>query len=146
MFIRNSFAYLKVLYAFLNIFMLDGQDSPGSGPLRQDSSNNASKPVNNGNGAGPKDSQARNSSFSSMPLVAQRKIFAESKIGRSSFQKLLEPRPPQLPGIAPYRIVLGNVKEKVLLSLLILIIYVSKFGGRIKFAIRLYVFLNSVVE
>ncbi|KAJ4710604.1 Phosphoenolpyruvate carboxylase [Melia azedarach] len=93
---------------------LNGQDSPGSGPLRQDSSNNASKPVNNGNGAGPKDSQARNSSFSSMPLVAQRKIFAESKIGRSSFQKLLEPRPPQLPGIAPYRIVLGNVKEKLM--------------------------------
>ncbi|KAJ4710605.1 Phosphoenolpyruvate carboxylase [Melia azedarach] len=66
---------------------LNGQDSPGSGPLRQDSSNNASKPVNNGN---------------------------ESKIGRSSFQKLLEPRPPQLPGIAPYRIVLGNVKEKLM--------------------------------
>lgn len=49
-------------------------------------------------------------------LLAQRKMFAESQIGRSSFQKLLEPMPPKRPGIAPYRIVLGNVKEKVLLT------------------------------
>ncbi|OAY47374.1 phosphoenolpyruvate carboxylase 4 [Manihot esculenta] len=52
-------------------------------------------------------------SFNSSQLLAQRKLFAESKIGRSSFQKLLEPSLPQRPGIAPYRIVLGNVKDKL---------------------------------
>ncbi|KAL2904953.1 Phosphoenolpyruvate carboxylase 4 [Bienertia sinuspersici] len=31
---------------------------------------------------------------------------------RASFQKLLEPSQPQHPGIAPYRVVLGNVKDK----------------------------------
>lgn len=41
-------------------------------------------------------------------------MFAESQIGRSSFQKLLEPKPTQKSGIAPYRIVLGNIKDKVL--------------------------------
>ncbi|CAI0458899.1 unnamed protein product [Linum tenue] len=35
------------------------------------------------------------------------------KAGRSSFHKLLEPTPVQ-PAIAPYRIVLGNVKDKLL--------------------------------
>ncbi|CAO2828440.1 unnamed protein product [Amaranthus hypochondriacus] len=47
-------------------------------------------------------------------LVAQRKLFAESTIGRSSFQKLLEPSQPHHPGIAPYRAVLGNVKDKLM--------------------------------
>jgi len=42
-------------------------------------------------------------------------LYAESQTGKSTFQKLLEPMLPQLPGIAPYRIVLGNVKDKVLL-------------------------------
>ncbi|RAL38293.1 hypothetical protein DM860_002271 [Cuscuta australis] len=36
------------------------------------------------------------------------------QIGRSNFQKLLEPSSSQSPGIAPYRIVLGDVKEKLL--------------------------------
>ncbi|XP_024630663.1 phosphoenolpyruvate carboxylase 4 [Medicago truncatula] len=53
------------------------------------------------------------SSNSNQQLLAQRKLFAESQIGRSSFQKLLEPKLPHLPGIAPYRIVLGNVKDKL---------------------------------
>lgn len=57
----------------------------------------------------------RSTSFNSSQLLAQRKIFAESQMGRSSFQKLLEPRASQSPGIAPYRVVLGNVKDKVLL-------------------------------
>ncbi|XP_057447942.1 phosphoenolpyruvate carboxylase 4-like [Lotus japonicus] len=50
----------------------------------------------------------------SQQLLAQRKLYAESQIGRSSFQKLLEPKLPQRPGIAPYRVVLGNVKDKLL--------------------------------
>lgn len=60
----------------------------------------------------------RNASFNSSQLLAQRKLFAEAQIGRSSFQKLLEPRLPQRPGIAPYRVVLGSVKEKVWLFIL----------------------------
>lgn len=49
----------------------------------------------------------------SSPLLAQRKLFAESQIGRTSFHKLLEPSLSQRPGIAPYRIILGDVKEKL---------------------------------
>ncbi|KAM0852642.1 hypothetical protein ACQ4PT_051647 [Festuca glaucescens] len=41
-------------------------------------------------------------------------LFTESKIGRSSFRKLLEPSLSDRPGITPYRIVLGNVKEKMM--------------------------------
>ncbi|KAL9275022.1 Phosphoenolpyruvate carboxylase 4-like protein [Drosera capensis] len=51
--------------------------------------------------------------LSSAQLLAKRKLFAENKIGRASFQKLLEPSQPLRPGIAPYRIVLGNVMEKL---------------------------------
>lgn len=47
------------------------------------------------------------------PLLAQRKLFAESQIGRTSFHKLLEPSLSQRPGIAPYRIILGDIKEKL---------------------------------
>ncbi|KAI4313991.1 hypothetical protein L6164_026934 [Bauhinia variegata] len=53
-------------------------------------------------------------SFNSSQLLAQRKMFAESQIGKSSFHKLLEPQLPERPGMAPYRIVLGNVKDKLL--------------------------------
>lgn len=56
----------------------------------------------------------RGSASSSTQLLLQRRQFAEAQIGRTSFQKLLEPSSSQLPGIAPYRIVLGDVKEKVL--------------------------------
>ncbi|CAN0870441.1 Phosphoenolpyruvate carboxylase 4 [Linum grandiflorum] len=55
----------------------------------------------------------RSSSSSSVQLAAQRKKFAESMIGRSSFHKLLEPSPQQS-AIAPYRIVLSNVKDKLM--------------------------------
>ncbi|KAK9034347.1 hypothetical protein V6N11_050514 [Hibiscus sabdariffa] len=53
-------------------------------------------------------------SFSSSQLLAQRKLFAESTIGRSSFHKLLEPSSSLRPGIAPYRIILGDLKEKLM--------------------------------
>uniref|UniRef100_A0A2N9ES93 phosphoenolpyruvate carboxylase n=1 Tax=Fagus sylvatica TaxID=28930 RepID=A0A2N9ES93_FAGSY len=56
----------------------------------------------------------RSASFNSSQILAQRKLFAESQMGRSSFQKLLEPRVSQIPGISPYRIVLGNVKDKLM--------------------------------
>ncbi|EEF37993.1 conserved hypothetical protein [Ricinus communis] len=71
-------------------------------------------PKTTGNGSVANSSGSPRASFSSAQLVAQRKLFAESKIGRSSFQKLLEPSLPQRPGIAPYRIVLGNVKDKLM--------------------------------
>lgn len=62
-------------------------------------------------------SMSRSPSFnSSQQLLAQRKLFAESQIGRTSFHRLLEPKLPQHPTIAPYRVVLGNVKDKVLLQ------------------------------
>nr|XP_019710665.1 phosphoenolpyruvate carboxylase 4 [Elaeis guineensis] len=50
----------------------------------------------------------------STQLLAQRKLFAESQAGRSSFRKLLEPSSHQQPGIAPYRVVLGNVMDKLM--------------------------------
>ncbi|GMH01843.1 hypothetical protein Nepgr_003682 [Nepenthes gracilis] len=66
----------------------------------------------------PSDSQSsamtNTASFGSTQLLAKRKLFSENKIGRTSFQKLLEPSLPLRPGIAPYRIVLGNVKEKLM--------------------------------
>ncbi|KAL3831107.1 hypothetical protein ACJIZ3_019909 [Penstemon smallii] len=68
----------------------------------------------NGNG---NDSNAGNGQSAVTPrtsqLLAQRKLFAESQIGRNSFQKLLEPSSSHRPGIAPYRVVLGDVKEKL---------------------------------
>ncbi|KAK7306976.1 hypothetical protein VNO77_39637 [Canavalia gladiata] len=73
-------------------------------PLASSANSNASPPV----------SIPRSPSFNSNQLLAQRKLFAESQIGRSSFQKLLEPKLPQLPGITPYRVVLGNIKDKLL--------------------------------
>ncbi|OAY65640.1 Phosphoenolpyruvate carboxylase 4 [Ananas comosus] len=45
--------------------------------------------------------------------LVQRKLFAESQIGKSSFRKLLEPSL-QRPGIAPYRVVLGHVNDKLM--------------------------------
>lgn len=43
-----------------------------------------------------------------------RKMFTESQIGRSSFRKLLEPSISERPGSTPYRVVLGDVKEKLM--------------------------------
>lgn len=66
----------------------------------------------NSSGNTPTALTPRSSALISSQLV-QRKQFAESQIGRNSFQKLLEPSSSQLPGMAPYRVVLGDVKEKV---------------------------------
>ncbi|KAJ9140665.1 hypothetical protein P3X46_031284 [Hevea brasiliensis] len=95
------------------------QDALGSSSSEssfQDSSHGSHKSFPNGsiaNSSSSPSSGTPRGSFTSSQLLAQRKIFAESKIGRSSFQKLLEPSLPQRPGIAPYRIVLGNVKDKL---------------------------------
>ncbi|GAY63941.1 hypothetical protein CUMW_229670 [Citrus unshiu] len=109
--------YPKLELPVTDYIPLSGQDSTGPESPCQNACNNTSKPAANGDGASSNSYQAGiscNSSFASMPLLAQRKIFAESQIGRSSFQKLLEPSLPQRSGIAPYRIVLGNVKEKLM--------------------------------
>ncbi|XP_030449295.1 phosphoenolpyruvate carboxylase 4 [Syzygium oleosum] len=96
----------------------DGQGSSCSDPQFQDSGRSSSKPSENGNLASSNSLQPpvtpRGSSFASSQLLAQRKLFAESQIGRSSLHKLLEPSLPQLAGIAPYRIVLGYVKDKLM--------------------------------
>lgn len=52
----------------------------------------------------------------SSQLLAQRRLLTESQTGRNSFHKLLEPSSSHIPGLAPYRIVLGDVKEKLLKS------------------------------
>ncbi|KAM1741112.1 hypothetical protein ACFX12_011278 [Malus domestica] len=83
----------------------DGQDSPMSNPSSQNPFRNGHTIPNGSSGSPPSNSSR---------LLNQRKMFAESQIGRSSFQKLLEPRPPQRSGIAPYRVVLGNVKDKLM--------------------------------
>lgn len=66
----------------------------------------------NSSGNTPKALTPRSSALSSSQLL-QRKQFADSQIGRNSFQKLLEPSSSLLPGMAPYRVVLGDVKEKL---------------------------------
>uniref|UniRef100_A0A7N0UE36 phosphoenolpyruvate carboxylase n=1 Tax=Kalanchoe fedtschenkoi TaxID=63787 RepID=A0A7N0UE36_KALFE len=100
-------------------------------PLNRQAKQNASNPSNpdsklqrslpsmkkansNGNLVTADNSFGRSASFNSAQLLAQRKRFAESQMGRSSFQKLLEPSISQRPGIPSYRIVLGDVKEKLL--------------------------------
>ncbi|XP_068327828.1 phosphoenolpyruvate carboxylase 4-like isoform X1 [Pyrus communis] len=83
----------------------DGQDPPMSSPSSQSPFLNGHT-IPNGSSGSPSSNSSR--------LLNQRKMFAESQIGRSSFQKLLEPRPPQRSGIAPYRVVLGNVKDKLM--------------------------------
>ncbi|CAL9239931.1 unnamed protein product [Arabidopsis halleri] len=56
---------------------------------------------------------SRGSFSSTSQLLLQRKLFEESQVGKTSFQKLLEPPPLKRAGSAPYRIVLGEVKEKL---------------------------------
>ncbi|KAJ8564717.1 hypothetical protein K7X08_001177 [Anisodus acutangulus] len=85
----------------------DGQTTSKVGPLAGDSTKNTEKAHGNGN------ITPRSASLSASQLL-QRKLFAETQVGRASFQKLLEPSSSQRPGIAPYRIVLGDVKEKLL--------------------------------
>ncbi|CAL5399537.1 unnamed protein product [Camellia sinensis] len=100
-----------------------GQDVKGC-PKRessfQDSNQSLRKKFADGNMANssspPSAAIPRSSSFSSNQLLAQRKLFAESQIGRTSFQKLLEPSLAQRPTIAPYRIVLGHIKDTIQLE------------------------------
>ncbi|KAJ6429721.1 hypothetical protein OIU84_021175 [Salix udensis] len=92
------------------------QDSSKSESSFQDSSHGSCKSITNGGAATSDSHQSAPSprgSFTSSQLLAQRKLSTEPKIVRSGFQKLLEPSPPQRPGIAPYRIVLGHVKDKL---------------------------------
>ncbi|RVW65088.1 Phosphoenolpyruvate carboxylase 4 [Vitis vinifera] len=96
----------------------DGKAASSSDTSFQDSNKDFGKTYGNGTVANSSNSQSaatpRTVSFSSGQLLSQRKLFSESQLGRSSFQKLLEPSLPQRPGIAPYRIVLGNVKDKLM--------------------------------
>ncbi|OIT00807.1 PREDICTED: phosphoenolpyruvate carboxylase 4 [Nicotiana attenuata] len=93
---------------FIPLKNQDSQSTSKVSPLAGDSIKNAEKAYGNGNG--------NITPRAASQLLAQRKIFAESQVGRASFQKLLEPSSSQRPGIAPYRIVLGDVKEKLLKS------------------------------
>ncbi|XP_011008773.1 PREDICTED: phosphoenolpyruvate carboxylase 4 [Populus euphratica] len=95
----------------------DVQVSSSSESSFHKSGHGSSKSIANGsiaNSNGHQSAPSPRGSFTSSQLLAQRERFAESKIGRSSFQKLLEPSPPERPGIAPYRIVLGHVKDKLM--------------------------------
>ncbi|PHT48085.1 Phosphoenolpyruvate carboxylase 4 [Capsicum baccatum] len=92
---------------FIPLKNQDGQTTSKVDPLADDSSKNTEKTYGNGN------ITPRSASLSSSQHL-QRKLFAESQVGRASFQKLMEPSSSQRPGIAPYRIVLGDVKEKLL--------------------------------
>ncbi|KAL6982225.1 Phosphoenolpyruvate carboxylase 4, partial [Sarracenia purpurea var. burkii] len=100
-----------------NYMQLNRQDVQGSripNTSLDDSNPGLRKKPSDGNIANSNNTSlatSRSASFSSNPLLAQRKLFAESQMGRTSFQKLLEPSPSQSPTIAPYRIVLGNVKD-----------------------------------
>jgi len=108
----------KITFLFLFVSLQDVQGSSNSESSFHKSGHGSSKSIANGsiaNSNGHQSAPSPRGSFTSSQLLAQRKCFAESKIGRSSFQKLLEPSPPERPGIAPYRIVLGHVKDKVLL-------------------------------
>eukprot|EP01018_Ginkgo_biloba_P007748 Gb_40755 [translate_table: standard] len=44
----------------------------------------------------------------------RRKTFIESNVGKSSFDKILHPSVTRRPDIAPYRVVLGHVREKLI--------------------------------
>lgn len=92
---------------FIPLKNQDGQTTSKVGPPAGDCSKNTEKAYGNGN------ITPRSASLSSSQLL-QRKLFAETQVGRASFQKLMEPSSSQRPGIAPYRIVLGDVKEKLL--------------------------------
>ncbi|XP_010477919.1 PREDICTED: phosphoenolpyruvate carboxylase 4-like isoform X2 [Camelina sativa] len=97
-------------YMPLNRQDVQGISSNGSGQSLQIRIANGTSVNSNGS---QQSLTPRGSSSSSSQLL-QKKLFAESQNGRTSFQKLLEPTPPKRAGIAPYRIVLGEVKEKLL--------------------------------
>ncbi|EOA39682.1 hypothetical protein CARUB_v10008324mg [Capsella rubella] len=97
-------------YMPLNRQDVQGISSNGSGQSLQIRISNGTSVNSNGS---QQSLTPRGSSSSSSQLL-HKKLFAESQNGRTSFQKLLEPTPPKRAGIAPYRIVLGEVKEKLL--------------------------------
>ncbi|KAL4195713.1 hypothetical protein AMTRI_Chr04g242470 [Amborella trichopoda] len=109
----------------------DDQNSAISVSLTKDSVQNFPKTFANGNVTADESSASSSSlqsaglgcssapstprsNFMNSTQAMRRKLFAESDVGRSSFQKLLEPRVPQWPEIAPYRLVLGDVREKLI--------------------------------
>lgn len=113
--------YPKLEFPGTDYMPLNRQDvkaASSSDTSFQDSNKDFGKTYGNGTVANSSNSQSaatpRTVSFSSGQLLSQRKLFSEFQLGRSSFQKLLEPSLPQRPGIAPYRIVLGNVKDKLM--------------------------------
>ncbi|KAK9074469.1 hypothetical protein SSX86_007067 [Deinandra increscens subsp. villosa] len=91
-------------------------DVPGSEYMRlkeneeaitsPNSSNNNQK--SQGNGSSSQSTSPKGS------LLIQRKLFADTQAGRASFQKLLQPSMPQNSSLSPYRIILGDVKEKLM--------------------------------
>lgn len=54
------------------------------------------------------------SSTSGFGFSSPRKKTSEFNVGKSSFDKIINPSIPQHPDIAPYRIVLGHVREKLI--------------------------------
>ncbi|KAL4574581.1 hypothetical protein LXL04_021415 [Taraxacum kok-saghyz] len=72
------------------------------------------KPNSNGHQSNAATGQQTSPAKSGTYSPNQRKLFAESQVGRGSFRKLLEPSLPQKSGISPYRIVLGDVKDKLM--------------------------------
>ncbi|CAE5958540.1 unnamed protein product [Arabidopsis arenosa] len=97
-------------YMPLNRQDVQGISSNGSGQSLQIRIANGTSVNSNGS----QESLTPRGSSSSSSQLLQKKLFAESQNGRTSFQKLLEPTPPKRAGSAPYRIVLGEVKEKLL--------------------------------
>ncbi|CAD5316679.1 unnamed protein product [Arabidopsis thaliana] len=79
----------------------------------QDFSESDWEKIDNGSRSGL---TSRGSFSSTSQLLLQRKLFEESQVGKTSFQKLLEPPPLKRAGSAPYRIL---VKTRRLLELLI---------------------------
>ncbi|XP_028052616.1 phosphoenolpyruvate carboxylase 4-like isoform X1 [Camellia sinensis] len=108
--------YPRTVLPGTNYVLLNHQAGHGtsrSGSSFHDSNHSLHKKFVDGNIANSNNSPAvspRSASFSSSQL-AQKKLFGESQIGRTSFEKLLEPSMPQQPTMAPYRIVLGHVKD-----------------------------------
>ncbi|RHN81426.1 putative phosphoenolpyruvate carboxylase [Medicago truncatula] len=90
----------------------DGGISPSPTTLRTGNPSIKVSVTSSENSNGASSSIPSSPSYNSSQPLSQRK-FTESQTGKSSFQKLLEPQLPQLPGIAPYRVVLGNVKDKL---------------------------------
>lgn len=112
-----GFIFLVIKLYFYFHPLQDDETSRGDSSAHDSSKislklSNANGNISSAGNSQPAVSQ-QNASFSSPQLLAQRKLFAESQTGRSSFHKLLEPSSSQRPGMAPYRIVLGDVKEKV---------------------------------